>query len=214
VRKLIAGVAALLLLLILADVAVRAWSERRVADELSSALGASPRPDVSLGGFPFLLRVASGHLPSASVSAASLTAKGVRLEDVRLTLRDVTFSTGQLLAHRGGAIVARGGEGTAAMSGPDATAALRANGIPASVSFRGGHAKVRSTELPGEVTAKVSLQGGSLVLHPTGLPVSVSFSIQLPQVVSGLRYRSVRVAGGTLVLTFSLSDARFAIPAS
>ena len=138
----------------------------------------------------------------------------MRLEDVRLTLRDVTFSTGQLLARRGGDIVARGGDGTAAMSGADATAALRANGIPASVGFRGGRAHVRSTEVPGEVTAKVSLQGGSLVLRPTGLPVPVSFSFRLPQVVPGLRYRSVTVAGGTLVLTFSLSDARFVIPAS
>jgi hypothetical protein len=205
---------ALLVLLVAADAGLRALSQYYVSRSIQSSLDLDERPSVSLGGFPFTVRLLSGDLPSVSVRAQSVIAEGVRLDRVDLTLHGVDVSAAKVLSNSERSIHAKSGDGTATMTADDLTQALDDQGIPVTVEFSGGDALVSADGLSGAVKASVSLSGASLVLKPVSAELPVSVSLLLPEVVKGIRYTSVHIDGSVVTLSFTLTDPDFTLPSS
>ena len=210
-RRLLVFLVVLALVLIAADVGVRALAEDQLSRRLQTELELSRRPEVSLGGFPFIPGFVGGNIPSASVTAPELRVRGLSMRRVRLSLRGLSFSlVGILLGDQRAVSVARG-EGTASVTADGLTQILRDRGFPATVRLASGRAFVSAEVLPEEVEADVSLSGGSILLRPAGGMPPVTLSVDIPNVVPGLRYKDLRLRGSEAVLSFRLRKARLRV---
>jgi hypothetical protein len=210
-RKALVVIAGLAVLIVAADFGARLWSQHVVSRELASSFDLQEQPDVSIGGFPFLPKLVSGDLPSVTVEARGYSARGVRLDAVDLSLRDVHVATGQLLSGGDGTVRAAGGEGTARITAADATRALEEQGVPVTVRFEGGRILLGLEEVEGEVEAEASVEGGSVVFRPVDPSIPVSVSFPLPEVVPGMTYTDIRIDDDMAVLSFELDRLRFEV---
>jgi LmeA-like phospholipid-binding len=201
--------AALLLLFVIADIGLRIAAQYYVGRSLQDSLDLSHRPDVKLGGFPFVFRLLSGDLPSVTVRADDVVTGGVRFQEVRLTLHQAKVATGEVLSGDKREVRAKDGSGTATLSAADATEALNDQGVPLTVRFEGGDAVISAPGLSGEVRASISLSGQKLVLRPVSESLQASFSLSLPEVVQGIKYTGVSIQGSAAMLSFTLTDPVF-----
>lgn len=207
-RKTLILLAMLVLLLVVADFGLRSLAQERVSRELEESLDLSTAPSVSLGGFPFLPKLLSGRFPEVSVRARDIVSEGVSIHGVRLSLREVTFSPRDLVSGRRPHIHVLHGEGTANMTGGDITAALREGGLPVDVRLESGRAIVGAAAiLPGEIEASLSLRGGSIVLTPLNGAIPAGLSIDLPELMPGVRYTDLSVKGSRALLGIRLANA-------
>lgn len=163
-----AGVTVLALLLVVAVLLVVAdrvgawYAERRIADEVQQEVAqrdiTSDRPEVQVGGFPFLTQVLSGEYRSVSITLRDVDGGGIRLPelDVRATgvhaeLRTIRTGQGEARADQV--------TGTATVSYP--TIAALANQPGLQLSAQDGQLRVR---LPVEVLGeRVTLTGTARV---------------------------------------------------
>jgi DUF2993 family protein len=173
-----------------------------VSAKLQTGLDLPARPSVSLGGFPFVAHLVTGSFPTVSLASRDVIVDGVPIERIDMTFHDVEVRAGQLLSKEGGTITAGSGEGTAVVTGPGATEALRSQGVPVTVRFAGGTARLSAAQLSSEIEARVQVEDGRLVLSPLDEALGVTFSIELPQVVKGVRFTSAHVAGKNVELSF------------
>jgi LmeA-like phospholipid-binding len=201
-RKLLIGLAVLAVLLVAADFAVKAVAESQAATALQRSLKLSSKPSVSLGGFPFLLHLTSGSFGSVGLKDDDFSAEGIRIREADIDLRDVRFSTGELISGSGGDIRIAGGSGTAALDGAALSAALRHQGVPVTVRFSGDRAVLSSSQLPGRVAGRLSVRNGALVFSSSQVPQG--FSLDLPTIVPGIHYTGVRIEGAAAVLSFDV----------
>jgi hypothetical protein len=208
-RKLLVAVAVLLVVYVAADIGARFWAQWWVGGQLQRSLHLSKSASVSFGGVLFIPEVVSGHIPSATVHAASFTSEGVHFQSATLDLRDIRFSPSQVfLSKHEGSIRARGGDGSVAMTGSDITEALRGQGVDVTVQLADGQVRLSGDSVPGEVTVQPSIENGELVLRSGG----VSVSLKLPEVVPGLTYRGVKLDGDVGELLFTVSNVTFVVP--
>ncbi|HEX9311939.1 MAG TPA: DUF2993 domain-containing protein [Actinomycetota bacterium] len=201
-RKLLIGLAVLAALLVAADFVVKAVAESQAATALQRSLKLSSKPSVSLGGFPFLLHLTSGRFGSVGLKDDDFSAEGIRIREADIDLRDVRFSTGELISGSGGDIRIAGGAGTAALDGAALTAALRHQGVPVTVRFKGGQAVLSTDQLPGQVAGRLSIRNGALVFSSSQAPQG--FSLDLPTIVPGIHYTGVRIEGTAAVLSYDV----------
>src|SRR5437867_10617082 len=97
-RKALVAVSVVVVLLVGADLGLRALAQYWIAGQLQSSFRLERRPFVSLGGFPFLPRLVTGRFHSVSVeSHGSVRIGPFPISAVDLTLRDVKFPPDQLL---------------------------------------------------------------------------------------------------------------------
>src|SRR5205823_2508253 len=137
---------------------------------------------------------------SAKVKATDFTANGVRFTGITLDLHDVRFSPGKLLFHKDSTIVAGSGQGTASMTDQQVTDAFQAQGVPVTVHFTpDGNVRVGASRFPVAVQVNTAIHDGKLVLRPTAFN-GISFTLDLPQVVPGMTYRSISFSGNIGVL--------------
>ncbi|MEA2452897.1 MAG: hypothetical protein QOG04_1607 [Actinomycetota bacterium] len=190
--------------LIAGDMWLKATAESRVAQAMQKTFDSPGTSKVELGGFPFVLKLISGTIPSAKVTSSSLERDGVMFTDVRMTLEDIEFSVSKIIAGELGSVKVRDGHGSAAIKGNDLVAALGAIG-GLEVTLRDGKLLVRAGGK--EVSADVTLKNTNLVVRAPG--IGRSFEVALPRFVQGLQYRSVRLSGSTVVVEFSLENANF-----
>jgi hypothetical protein len=210
-RKLLVALAVLLVVYVAADIGTRFWAQSWVGGQLQRSLHLSKSASVSFGGILFIPEVVSGHIPSASVHAASFSSEGVHFQSATLELHDIRFSASQvLLSKHTGSIRAHSGDGSVAMTGADLTDALRNQGVDVTVQISDGRVMVSGGGLPGTVTVQPSIQDGALVLSSGG----GSVSLKLPEVVPGLTYRDVRIDGDVGELVFTVSNVEFLVPRS
>ena len=207
-RKLLVALVLIVVLGVVADVGARAYAERRVREEMSRSLDLSEEPDVSLGGFPFLLHLLRGTLPSVDVVASDVPAGRLRFDIVRMNLHDVSFSFADLLS-RSGTVRADRADGTATVTPGDVMAALRDSGIPLSVEFSDGVIRITAAQLPGEVEASVKLEGQRLLFSPSRPALPLEFALDLPRFVPGMVYTDARIEGSVGVLTFRADQPTF-----
>jgi hypothetical protein len=205
-RRLIVVGIVLVAILVAADIGGRAVAQREAGDAIASTLGLDERPSVSLGGFPFLVRLALGSFPSASIEARGVSSHGVTLMDATLHLEDVRLVPRGIVFGGAGEVRARHGEGTARMTAAEASQALQASGTRATVQFEQGRVVISSPAF-GSAQATAAVSNGSLVLRSADPSVPISLSIRLPQFISGLRYTGITVSPGTATLRVALDGA-------
>src|SRR5207247_1856615 len=133
--------------------------------QLQRSLHLSKSASVSFGGVLFIPEVASGHIPSATVHAASFSSEGVHFQSATLELHDIRFSPSQLfLSKHTGSIRARNADGSVAMTGADITGALRGQGVDVTVQVADGRVGMSGGGIPGTLTVQPSIEGGALLL--------------------------------------------------
>jgi hypothetical protein len=105
------SVLAVLAVLIAGDRVANAVAQNAIATELQSELSTPTKPDVSIGGFPFVTQVLGGSFSSVQVTADDATVQGGDTS-VAVTHLDATL-TGITATERYANIVADRGEATA-----------------------------------------------------------------------------------------------------
>ncbi|HVF53461.1 MAG TPA: DUF2993 domain-containing protein [Actinomycetota bacterium] len=208
-KRLWVALAILVVVLVIADLAARSIAQREASAELRRRFDLTEAPAVEIGGFPFLLGVVKGELPSVSLKAEAIEGgDSVVLSDLDVELRRVTFSLSKLLDGEMRSLRAASGDGTAALTSDSLNNALKAAGAGVEVTIKGGEATVRARAIQGSArgTVKVSEQTLS-VATADGF---FSFDLHLPNFASGLTYESVELVGDRAVFSVSLSDASFA----
>jgi len=212
-RKLLVVLALVVAVLVGADFGLRLLANYWVGRELQSSLSLSQRPSVSIGGFPFLPELISGDVASVTVHAkGSVTEGKLPMHEVALTLQNVFFSPGQLVAGGGSTIRAGTGVGSAQFTEADLNAAIGAS-VPVTIRFREGRVVVSTSLIGQEFEATPSISQGQLVLTSSNVAIP-KLSIELPKLVEGITYRDVRIDGDTATLTFTLRKASFKIAGS
>lgn len=95
-RKLLAAVAVIVVLLVVADRVAVVIVETRIGDTIRSQQALPSRPSVKISGFPFLTQVARHSFDKVTFDASTVTVSGknpVVIESVTATLRDVHTSS-------------------------------------------------------------------------------------------------------------------------
>jgi LmeA-like phospholipid-binding len=105
-RILIIVVLSLVVLLFAADRIGALVAERTVAKETKTQLASDDvtftgDPKVSIHGFPFLTQVISGHYQRIDITVPDPASRGVRLDSLTVSARNVNASTGTLLSGNG-----------------------------------------------------------------------------------------------------------------
>lgn len=212
-----------------ADFGARVLVQNLAGRALASHRGVNGSVDVSLGGFPFLLRLIDRSFPTLTVEADDVRSGGfdrgrwvepateVQIESVRLELEDVTVR-GDLWGDDPDRVVAAdSGNGVATVEAP-ALNRLVPDEYAARLQLLDGLVRVTAATPAGEQTVEVSegdvvveqgAAAGTLVIRaPSPLrPVL----IPLPPLVSGTTFSGVDVQRGRIRLTFSLSDVRLSL---
>jgi len=208
VRRLLILIIVIVVLLIGLDVGSRLVTQYAASRGLETTLGLDERPAVSLGGFPFLPRLLSGNLPSVTVHVGKDEVQGVSIQRANLALDDVRFSAGDLLGRSEGTIHARSGTGEAVVDGATVPATILGQRVPLHVRFEGSRTLVSAEGFPGSIAVSPEIDDqGDLVLRPEGGLLPVSVTVQLPQLIDGIHYRSLDVRDGKATLTFEVADA-------
>jgi len=223
VRRMGVGLVVLAALLVGADRLGAALAGRAVASRVQVALGSAERPDVAIGGFPFLTQAAAGRFEQVRVRAVGVPVRdGMRLDSVDLRL------TG---ARRDGddSVVAERVEGRAVISW---SALAAAAGVP-EVAFSAGRTahevtvsrriEVRgiSVELSGR--AELSASGSDLRVRATSGALSaaglgaelpapetdlLSFTVSIEGLPGGVQMDDVLAQRQGLVASISGTDVR------
>jgi hypothetical protein len=209
IRWLLISLIVLAGLYVVADFVLRGVAEDQVATSLQASLELSKKPQVDLGGFPFLIRAFDGRLDEVILEGADLSAGDQPLKEVRLTLHNVRFSATALVTGRDTMVRFGSSDGRLELTGQDVTEALKDTGLDAKVRLSGGEAQVSVAGIPAEVRVRVTLEGQTLVFRPVGLLIPIDVRLDLSDLVPAVRYRDVRIEGSTAVLTFALTTKRF-----
>jgi LmeA-like phospholipid-binding len=189
-------------LLVAADEGVRRYEEGQVASSIQSALILSARPQVSLRGFPFLIEIAQGQIPSGQISVGTLKEGSLRYSHVHLLLLNLRFSFSQLLRGHLHTVHAVSGIGSASVTQGSLDSFLRAHGAPFSVSFKKGRALTKLGTLSAAIGVSVQISDRTLQISAGSLP---TVSIPLPNLLPGLVYGSARPSDKRLILNFRLN---------
>jgi hypothetical protein len=232
-RVLRALLVVLLLLVLLAlvagEVVLRPLAQRAVAENVQERYQLDQKPSVRLGGFPFLVRVVIGHLPSATGRLRDTTVEGLTLQEVELRLQDVRFDTTGLL-DGDGEVRADAGPATVTVADVDLSSYLADRGLPFDVRFTpgqvtvGGTVTVAGIEVRVEATGTLAIQDGQLSFTPAGIRAvgaratlavpqavldafsqRVAFSVPLPE-VAGVQLTSLALGTGTATLRADLAE--------
>jgi hypothetical protein len=184
--------------LIVGDIIVKSVAEQRMEEAMQTSLNLSSRPDVTVKGWPFILRAMQGEFSSVIVVADGVKAQGVDLRDVRLEFEKVRFSLPQIVSGNERRVRVGSGEGTAELTASELNDALNKRGIPAMVDFADGRVIVNSTQLNVAANAGVSIDSGRLLITPEGGLETLEF--ELPLFTDGVTYSSARIQGSRAIL--------------
>ncbi|MEA2507214.1 MAG: hypothetical protein QOH48_1832 [Actinomycetota bacterium] len=193
---------ALAVLLVAADEGARRYEEARVASSIQSALKLSAKPQVSLRGFPFLIEVAQGQIPSGQISLATLKEGPLRYSQIHLLLLNLRFSFAQLLRGHLHTVHAASGIGSASVTQGSLNSFLRAHGAPFAVSFKKGRAITKVGGFSAAISVSVQISDRALQISAGSLP---TVSIPLSNLLPGLVYGSARPSTRKLILNFRLN---------
>lgn len=160
---------------------------------MASPLELPEEPDVSIEGFPFLLELAGGRFEAITVRARELDRTGIKVERVRVTLDEVSFSVVDALTGELDRVRVRSGHGTARLS----------NSIVESLLTGIGSRGVPAPKISIDDLAPLEVDGTTLIAGPTRL--------ELPVLVSGMSYRSARVSGSEVFLTFRIDRTTLSV---
>ena len=115
-RWILIGLAVLVGLLVIVDVAGRYVAEAATAKALESSLDLSAQPKVTIGGVPFLTHLASGDFPKVTVQGEQVDSGQITLESVHAVLHDVHVPVIDLARGHRVQVTAATGTGAAVVS--------------------------------------------------------------------------------------------------
>lgn len=225
-RAILITLLIVVLLVVGADLGLRFVAERWLEGRVEEALTLESRPDLAIGGFPFLTQFVRGEYESVEATLEEFSFGGVRLDQVTIGLRNVAFNQADVLAGRAGTIRIREGSGTVEIGEEAFSEFLRDQEVPVSVEFRGGtvHATTRIQAGGQEATATAAgpilLDGQTLVFEPREVdvegsfgvpPAALSFSVELPPLFQGMRYQRIRVREAVLAVDADLGGTALAL---
>jgi Tfp pilus assembly major pilin PilA len=97
-RKILVVFLILLVVIVVgADIALRGFAERTVAERVAQQMQTSEEPDVTIGGWAFLPQAIGGTYSEITITAGSATVSGVTLEQIEATATDVDAPLADLL---------------------------------------------------------------------------------------------------------------------
>lgn len=208
-RKLLILLVVLAAVGLVADLAARAYSESQAGNVLKTGLHLSKKPDVSLGGFPFLVHLGTEHFDSVVIEDSGFKVAGLPIAKARIELESVRFSLSSLITGGHGEVEAKRGQGTAELTAEVLTAAFRERGVPVDLRFVGDHVEVTSTLVGGTITGDLSIKGRQLVLSSTS--AAQTYSITLPRLIPGIIYSKAEVKGDAAVIAFDIQGKAFKV---
>jgi hypothetical protein len=161
IRRILVTLAVLAVLFVAADRIGNYLAERAAGDTLQSSQHLAARPDVDIGGFPFLTQLASRDFDQITVTADNVPIgdqSGLRLSRLQVVLRHLTVSRNFRTFH------ARTGTASATLD-----YAQLGNALGVQLSYAGA-GRVRASKqvtvaghtLSGTLTSRPGLSGGAL----------------------------------------------------
>ena len=225
IRWLLAPVIVAAVLFVVANVVVQHIAESKIASTLQSTFHLSARPSVSIGGFPIITNILSGHLPRVTFGAPAATFQGLTMKDIKVTLVDVRADGGFL--HSQLKIRVGGGTITARATDAAVNTYLKEHGQNATIAFHPGRATVRAVRSflgrPRTLvaTGTVSREGSSLVFRPTSVTVDgrapppgtesiaeqrATIRVQLPKLPGGISSYGIKAVDGAAAVSAVLHD--------
>jgi hypothetical protein len=223
-RKYLIILAIIIALLVVLDFAARVAAQNIMATKIQQQ-GLSQKPDVTIGGFPFLTQVASKDFQKVTITATNLaegpvtitkvdaTATGIRLNSYSSASGTITSLTGTALisfASLGNTLAQKFGPLGSLLNGAGLNlTAAGPDEVKASLNLlvTSGSATWRVTRLSGN-RLHISLVGSS------GLPSSLlgsiqNLTVQIPKLPLGLTIDSVSVTPSGVVGRVSGHDVPF-----
>jgi hypothetical protein len=187
--RLLVAICALLILLLAADAAARAYADSKLSDLIATSLDAGD-VEVDIHGFPFLADLVRGRIERVDVSVADGSGGATKPRRLRMRVNHLAFSLQDTLSGRLDEVRVRSGTGTAELSLPLLERSLR-----------------RSGRLIGDISLTefdaVSVRGTTLKIGP--------IQLDLPTIAPRMTYTSARVADGTVELAFELERTTISI---
>jgi hypothetical protein len=208
-RRILIGLAALVVVLVAADVLGRFVAEAATSKALASSLSLSSRPKVSLGGEPFLTHLVSGSFPTVTVEGQEVNSGPLTLKSVHAVLRDVRVPVVALARGHRVTVTAASGSGTATVTAAEITSVLQSRGLRVTVEFERGRVRLQVPGIPALISASLAIESGDLVVQST--PFGHRLAVSMPRVIPGVRYTDVTVSGDEAVLGFQLRRTTFAV---
>lgn len=199
------------LLLFGVDALARNVAESRAASYVQGEMDLSEKPEVSLGGTPFLLQALDGSIPNVEVDAEALVAKGLELHDVAIMFDSVDVSLGSLVSGDAERITTSGGKGTAALSPASLSRYLERRGVPVEIVIARGAIGVTTPQL-GTQNGKLSIDDGRLTI--TSPALRRPLKVRLPGIAGGLVYDDVTIDRSGIVLGVSVPPGPLTAPAA
>ncbi|WP_406318996.1 DUF2993 domain-containing protein [Streptosporangium sp. NBC_01639] len=98
-RKLVAFLILLLVLLAILDRVAVAGVQREIATRVTARYDLAAPPEVTIDGIPFLTQAVAGRYDEVEVAAGAMTVAGLRLSSVDFVLRGVTAPLEDLVLH-------------------------------------------------------------------------------------------------------------------
>jgi len=223
-RRYLLILAIVVALLVVLDFVSRAVAENIMATQIQKQ-GLSQKPDVSIGGFPFLTQVASKNFQQVMISTTNLTEGPVTITKVGviangIRLKSYSSASGTITSLSGTALISFSSLGNtlAQQVGP---LGQLLNGAGLQLTDAGPDEVKASLNLvvtSGSATWRVTrLSGNQLhigLVSSSGLPSSLlgsiqSLNVQIPKLPLGLTIDSVNVTPSGVVGRISGHDVSF-----
>jgi hypothetical protein len=223
-RRYLLVIVIVIALLVVLDFVARVVAQNIMATQIQKQ-GLSKKPDVSIGGFPFLTQVASKNFQQVTISTTNLTEGPVTITKVNVVangirLKSYSSASGTVTSLSGTALIsfASLGNTLSQQFGPLGTVLNGAglnltdagpNEVKASLNLlvTSGSATWRVTRLSGN-QLHISLVGSS-GLPPSLLGSIQSLTVQIPKLPLGLTIDSVNVTPSGVVGRVSGQNASF-----
>ncbi|GAA2995986.1 DUF2993 domain-containing protein [Streptosporangium longisporum] len=206
-RKLIAFLVLLLVLVAVLDRVAVTGVQREIARQATAKYDLSAPPEVTIEGIPFLTQAIAGRYERVDVAAGAMTISGVALSSVDFTLHGVTAPLEGLIM-RPQQVDMRAERVEGAVVVPVRALNQRApRGVKISVAGDAllikGEITVLGQKVPAEATMKVEIVQGGLQLLAEKVTLGGGIAVPDPQ-----RFLDYRIPLGKLPYNLKLTDVR------
>ena len=190
-------------LLVGADLLLRAVAEGSAAKLIDKKVTQGAEPDVDLGGFPFLPSLFAGHFDRIDIDISSASEGQLLMEDIELTLRDVELDAFELRDGKG-ALRAESLRGRATISEATINEILSAEHPDVRVEVEDGRIMVSRGSFSAPANAVLA---ANRLLISAG-EVLGALEIPLPNLSRDFQFTSLRPEPGRMVLGVNAANVR------
>lgn len=204
-RKLVAFLVLLFVLVVILDRVAVAGVQREIATQAAARYDLASPPEVTIEGIPFLTQAVAGRYEEVKVAAGAMTVSGVALSSVDFTLYGVTAPLEDLVLRPQRADM-RAERVVGSVVVPISAINQRApSGIKVDIAGDAlnvsGEITVLGQKVPVKAALKVEIAEGGLTLIPEKVTVSGGIPVPNPE-----RFINYRIPIGKLPYDLKLTD--------